>query len=279
MNTPLSHAAPRVDRLGRLRTPARPGRLQVRCAPGRGRAGRCHPVHLQRLVRGDGRRESEGMDVPELAAGRGARSPSSPPGIRAAGASRSRPKRAPTPPGSRPSPSGPIRAIGSAAGSRRRTSSPARAGAPRSTSTAKRNGGRAPVTGTQDWTRVEIEFDAGANDALDVTCLFGGWGRSTGKAWFDDIELVRLSGKELGRPTVMIDAGKTGTPMSKYIYGQFIEHLGRCIYQGIWAEMLEDRKFFWAGRRGRIALEGRRRRRPRQDGHGRSRSRGRTRRA
>ena len=33
--------------------------------------------------------------------------------------------------------------------------------------------------------------------------------------------------------------------MSKYIYGQFIEHLGRCIYHGIWAEMLEDRKFFW----------------------------------
>jgi alpha-N-arabinofuranosidase len=34
--------------------------------------------------------------------------------------------------------------------------------------------------------------------------------------------------------------------MSKYVYGQFIEHLGRCIYQGIWAEMLEDRKFFYA---------------------------------
>jgi alpha-N-arabinofuranosidase len=33
--------------------------------------------------------------------------------------------------------------------------------------------------------------------------------------------------------------------VSKYIYGQFIEHLGRCIYQGLWAEMLEDRKFFW----------------------------------
>ena len=44
----------------------------------------------------------------------------------------------------------------------------------------------------------------------------------------------------------MIDAEKTGKAMSKYIYGQFIEHLGRCIYQGIWAEMLEDRKFFWA---------------------------------
>ena len=44
---------------------------------------------------------------------------------------------------------------------------------------------------------------------------------------------------------VTIDAGKTGEPISKYIYGQFIEHLGRCIYGGIWAEMLEDRKFYY----------------------------------
>jgi alpha-N-arabinofuranosidase len=36
-----------------------------------------------------------------------------------------------------------------------------------------------------------------------------------------------------------------GTPISPYIYGQFIEHLGRCIYGGLWAEMLEDRKFFF----------------------------------
>jgi alpha-N-arabinofuranosidase len=104
----------------------------------------------------------------------------------------------------------------------------------------------APVTGTQDWTKVEVEFDAGPNDALEVSCLFGGWGLATGKAWFDDIELTRLSGKDLGQPRVAIDSDKTGKPISKYIYGQFIEHLGRCIYQGIWAEMLEDRKFFYA---------------------------------
>ncbi len=103
----------------------------------------------------------------------------------------------------------------------------------------------APLAGTLDWSRVDVEFEAGANDAVEVTCLFGGWGRSTGKAWFDDIELVRLGGKDLGTPKVTIDGGKTGKPMSKYIYGQFIEHLGRCIYQGLWAEMLEDRKFFW----------------------------------
>ena len=45
-------------------------------------------------------------------------------------------------------------------------------------------------------------------------------------------------------PAATIDAASLRAPMSKYIYGQFIEHLGRCIYGGIWAEMLEDRKFF-----------------------------------
>lgn len=40
-----------------------------------------------------------------------------------------------------------------------------------------------------------------------------------------------------------VDATKTGAPISKYIYGQFVEHLGRSVYGGLWAEMLEDRKF------------------------------------
>jgi alpha-L-arabinofuranosidase len=42
-----------------------------------------------------------------------------------------------------------------------------------------------------------------------------------------------------------LDCAKTGPPISPFIYGQFIEHLGRCIYGGIWAEMLEDRKFYF----------------------------------
>lgn len=44
---------------------------------------------------------------------------------------------------------------------------------------------------------------------------------------------------------VSIDAAQVREPISPYIYGQFIEHLGRCIYGGIWAEMLEDRKFYF----------------------------------
>jgi alpha-L-arabinofuranosidase len=42
-----------------------------------------------------------------------------------------------------------------------------------------------------------------------------------------------------------IQTGQTQEPISEYIYGQFIEHLGRCIYEGIWAEMLHDRKFYY----------------------------------
>lgn len=48
-----------------------------------------------------------------------------------------------------------------------------------------------------------------------------------------------------GQDPITIHTAKTGQPISKYIYGQFIEHLGRCIYGGIWAEMLEDRKFYY----------------------------------
>lgn len=44
---------------------------------------------------------------------------------------------------------------------------------------------------------------------------------------------------------VSIDTRTVQEPISPYIYGQFIEHLGRCIYGGLWAEMLEDRKFYY----------------------------------
>lgn len=44
---------------------------------------------------------------------------------------------------------------------------------------------------------------------------------------------------------ITVDASQTGAPISPYIYGQFIEHLGRCVYGGMWAEMIEDRKFYF----------------------------------
>ena len=42
-----------------------------------------------------------------------------------------------------------------------------------------------------------------------------------------------------------IDTTKTGTPISKYIYGQFLEHGGDIVNTGVWSEMLVDRKFFY----------------------------------
>ena len=45
--------------------------------------------------------------------------------------------------------------------------------------------------------------------------------------------------------TVKLDLKDRGEDINPFIYGQFIEHLGRCIYGGIWAEMLEDRKFYF----------------------------------
>lgn len=45
------------------------------------------------------------------------------------------------------------------------------------------------VTGTAGWTRVEMVFDSGSRETVQVNCLLGGWGRSTGRAWFDDLRL------------------------------------------------------------------------------------------
>lgn len=100
-----------------------------------------------------------------------------------------------------------------------------------------------PLTGTHDWTRVQVEFETGERDTIQVNCLFGGWGLSTGKAWYDDVQLELIETKPL-KPAITIDAAKTREAIHPYIYGQFIEHLGRCIYGGIWAEMVQDRKFF-----------------------------------
>jgi uncharacterized protein len=101
------------------------------------------------------------------------------------------------------------------------------------------------VTGTQDWTRVETVFEVQDQHSVQINCLLGGWGSSTGRAWFDDVRLERIASLPVPAPRLTIDAAEVREPMSANIYSQFIEHLGRCIYGGIWAEMLEDRKFYY----------------------------------
>ena len=58
------------------------------------------------------------------------------------------------------------------------------------------------------------------------------------------LSFAAVSAAQTHPVNVAIDASKTGAPISKYIYGQFLEHGGNIVNEGVWAEMLEDRKFF-----------------------------------
>ncbi len=100
------------------------------------------------------------------------------------------------------------------------------------------------LTGTNDWTKLEFEFETGNDDSSVLSCLMNVAGVASGRAWFDDLSLELIS-SDVFSTAVSIDLSTTKEPMSEYIYGQFIEHLGKCIYGGIWAEMLEDRKFWY----------------------------------
>jgi len=42
-----------------------------------------------------------------------------------------------------------------------------------------------------------------------------------------------------------INTQQTADPVSKYVFGSFIEHIGSTIYRSLWAELLDDRKFWF----------------------------------
>ncbi len=98
-------------------------------------------------------------------------------------------------------------------------------------------------TGNTDWTKVEMKFSTRMDDSFILEFLLGKRGRAKGEVWFDNFRLEELSAKDL-KPEISINIEKQHEPMSPYIYGQFIEHMGKSIYGGMWAEMLNDRKFF-----------------------------------
>ena len=61
------------------------------------------------------------------------------------------------------------------------------------------------------------------------------------------VYLVRAqeSGSDAGvAVTANIDTSQIGVPVSKYIYGGFIEQGGTLIYRSLWSEMIDDRKFY-----------------------------------
>jgi len=51
---------------------------------------------------------------------------------------------------------------------------------------------------------------------------------------------------QAARVEAVIHTDSTHAPISPYLYGQFLEHIGGIINRGVWAEMLDDRKFYAA---------------------------------
>jgi hypothetical protein len=52
--------------------------------------------------------------------------------------------------------------------------------------------GSEPISGTSGWKQLSFQFNSGDRTSMQLTCLYGGWGRSTGTAWYDDFELIEL---------------------------------------------------------------------------------------
>jgi alpha-N-arabinofuranosidase len=56
---------------------------------------------------------------------------------------------------------------------------------------------------------------------------------------------AQTSGGPERRIAVTVDASKPRASISPYLYGQFIEHIGDLVNRSVWAEMLDDRKFYY----------------------------------
>jgi putative membrane-bound dehydrogenase-like protein len=68
------------------------------------------------------------------------------------------------------------------------------------------------VKGTSDWQEVQVRFNSGERRSVSINCLFGGWGRATGSAWFDDVKLTRAA--SMGLPG--IEGRVLGIVMDQY---------------------------------------------------------------
>ena len=91
------------------------------------------------------------------------------------------------------------------------------------------------VRGTCDWTRVSAVFRTAAGPLeIEVNCLFGGWGESTGQAWYDDVAVEPLGDiKEAPMATVTIDTAAEPRRYSPMIFSGFLEHFGHQVYGGV----------------------------------------------
>jgi len=83
---------------------------------------------------------------------------------------------------------------------------------------------------------VSTVFRSGEDTELEINCLFGGWGKSTGRAFYDDVVLERIADlSERTEAIVTIDTDAPSIPYSPMLFGGFIEHFHRQVYGGLFA--------------------------------------------
>ncbi|HEV2293201.1 MAG TPA: PVC-type heme-binding CxxCH protein [Tepidisphaeraceae bacterium] len=70
----------------------------------------------------------------------------------------------------------------------------------------QRQGAATPLRGDNDWTELTGEFATGERSSITINMLFGGWGRATGEAWYDNVQLIELGPAD---PATLATAGET----------------------------------------------------------------------
>jgi mono/diheme cytochrome c family protein len=53
-------------------------------------------------------------------------------------------------------------------------------------------GATKPLKGQNDWTPVSLDFNSAGLSSITINALFGGWGMSTGQAWYRNVTLQEL---------------------------------------------------------------------------------------
>jgi putative membrane-bound dehydrogenase-like protein len=63
------------------------------------------------------------------------------------------------------------------------------------------------VRGNSDWRRVELVFNTNDLSRVGINCLLGGWGRTTGVAWYDDVALEEVRASAAVESALRVVAG------------------------------------------------------------------------
>ena len=94
--------------------------------------------------------------------------------------------------------------------------------------------------GDTDWTEVRVYFQSPPDGRVRICLFFAGFGKGTGTAWFDDLQLTATDPSRL--PIRVTRAPAVSATISPLQYGQFIEYLCNLV-PGMWAEKLYDGSF------------------------------------